>query len=62
LAFVRYPPVWLEPEELGYGSAVMQVNADGSCLGVVLRSSLDVAFFGVAWQPGPGRQAGRIEC
>jgi hypothetical protein len=62
LAFVRYLPEWLEPEELGYGSAVMQVNADGSCLGFVLRPSLDVAFFGVAWQPGPGREAGRIEC
>lgn len=62
LAFVRYPPEWLEPEGLGYGNAVMQVNADGSCLGFVLRPSLDVAFFGVAWQPGPGREAGRIEC
>lgn len=62
LAFVRYPPEWLEPEELGYGSAVMQVNADGSCLSFVLRPSLDVAFFGVSWQPGPDREAGRIEC
>lgn len=62
LAFVRYPPEWMEPEELGYGSAVMQVNADGSCLGFVLRPTLDVAFFGVSWQPGPGREAGRIEC
>jgi Tol biopolymer transport system component len=62
LAFVRYLPEWLEPEELGYGSAVMQVNADGSCLGFVLRPSLDIAFFGIAWQPGPGREAGRIEC
>lgn len=62
LAFVRYLPEWLEPDELGYGSAVMQVNADGSCLGFVLRPSFDVAFFGVAWQPGPGREAGRIEC
>ncbi len=62
LAFVRYLPERAEPEELGYGSAVMQVNADGSCLGFVLRPSLDVAFFGVAWQPGSGREAGRIEC
>lgn len=62
LAFVRYLPEWLEPEELGYGSAVMQVNADGSCLDFVLRPSFDVAFFGVSWQPGPGREAGRIEC
>jgi hypothetical protein len=35
----------VEPEELGYGSAVMQVNADGSCLGFILRPALDVAFF-----------------
>jgi Tol biopolymer transport system component len=62
LAFVRYLPERLEPEELGYGSAVMQVNADGSCLGFVLRPSLDVAFFGVSWQPDPEREAGRIEC
>lgn len=62
LAFVRYLPEWLEPEGLGYGSAVMQVNSDGSCLGFVLRPSLDVAYFGVAWQPGPGREAGRISC
>lgn len=62
LAFVRFLPEWAEPEELGYGSAVMQVNADGSCLGFVLHPLPDVALFGVAWQPGPGREAGRIEC
>jgi Tol biopolymer transport system component len=62
LAFVRYLPKWLEPDELGYGGAVMQVNADGSCLDFVLRPSFDVAFFGVAWQPGPDREAGRIPC
>jgi Tol biopolymer transport system component len=62
LAFVRYLPEWREPEELGYGSAVMQVNSDGSCLGVVLRPSPDVAYFGVAWQPGSGHEAGRIPC
>jgi Tol biopolymer transport system component len=62
LAFVRFLPEWAEPEELGYGSAVMQVNADRSCLGFVLRPSLEVALFGVAWQPGPDREAGRIDC
>lgn len=62
LAFVRDLPRWMEPEELGYGSAVMQVNPDGSCLGFVLRSSPDVAYFGVAWQPGGAREAGRISC
>lgn len=62
LAFVRFLPERYEPEGLGYGSAVLQVNADGSCLSPVLLSSLDAAFFGVAWQPGPGRGAGRIKC
>ncbi len=62
LAFVRYLPERLESEELGYGSAVMQVNSDGSCLGFVLRPSLDVAYFGVAWQPGRGREAGPVSC
>lgn len=62
LAFIRYPPERYEPDELGYGSAVLQVNADGSCLSLVLGPSLDTAFFGVAWQPGPGREAGRIPC
>lgn len=62
LAFVRYPPERHDPEGLGYGSSVLQVNADGSCLSPVLAPSLDTAFFGVAWQPGPGREAGRISC
>lgn len=62
LAFVRYPPERYDPEGLGYASAVLQVNADGSCLSPVLPPSLDTAFFGVAWQPGPGREAGRIVC
>jgi Tol biopolymer transport system component len=62
LAFVRYPPERYDPEGLGYTSAVLQVNADGSCLSVMLAPSLDTAFFGVAWQPGPGREAGRIPC
>jgi Tol biopolymer transport system component len=62
LAFIRYPPERYDPDELGYGSAVLQINADGSCLSPVLRPSFDTAFFGVAWQPGPGREAGRIPC
>jgi Tol biopolymer transport system component len=44
-------------------TSVMQINADGTCLTKILtsrsrRQSLD----GVAWQPGPGRGAGPIEC
>ncbi len=62
LAFIHYPPERYDPEGLGYGSSVLQVNADGSCLSPVLAPSPDTAFFGVAWQPGPGREAGRIPC
>ena len=62
LAFVRYRPVVTELDELGIGSAVMQVNSDGSCLRRVLAVSPTVGFYGAAWQPGPGRGAGRIRC
>ena len=62
LAFVHYLPERYEPDELGYGSAVLQVNADGSCLSPLLAPSFNRAFFGVAWQPGAGREAGRISC
>lgn len=43
------------------GNALMQVNADGSCRKRIL-SQPRVAFYGAAWQPGPGREAGPIAC
>jgi Tol biopolymer transport system component len=43
------------------GNALMQVNADGSCRKKIL-SQPRVAFYGAAWQPGPGREAGPIAC
>lgn len=43
------------------GNEIKEMNADGSCRGTVA-SSPKVAFYGVAWQPGPGRGSGRIEC
>lgn len=46
---------------LGAGTALMQVNADGTCQTKVL-SMPGISFSGPAWQPGPGRGAGRIEC
>jgi Tol biopolymer transport system component len=43
------------------GNAVMQVNADGTCLGTLL--SIERGYYGrAAWQPGPGREAGPIAC
>jgi Tol biopolymer transport system component len=62
LAFVRYRPEVTELDELGMGSALMQVNADGSCLRTVLRPSRETGLYGAAWQPGPGREAGRLSC
>jgi Tol biopolymer transport system component len=43
------------------GNVVMQVNADGSCLGRVFSTRRGV-IYGTAWQPGPGREAGPIAC
>lgn len=43
------------------GDKVMAINADGSCLRKVF-SDPEVVLYGAAWQPGPGREAGRIEC
>ncbi len=43
------------------GNAIAEVNADGSCKTTV-RSSPKVAYYGVAWEPGVGREARRIEC
>jgi len=42
-------------------NSLMQVNADGSCRKKIL-SRPALAFYGVAWQPGPGREAGPIIC
>jgi dipeptidyl aminopeptidase/acylaminoacyl peptidase len=63
LAFVRYLPEFAESEliEIGVGAAVMQMNADGTCPREILKPSV-VAIYGASWQPGPGREAGRISC
>jgi Tol biopolymer transport system component len=63
LAFVRYLPEPVENEfvEAGIGASVMQMNADGTCPREILKPSIE-AIYGAAWQPGPGREAGRIAC
>ncbi|MDX6625006.1 MAG: TolB protein [Solirubrobacterales bacterium] len=43
------------------GNALMQVNADGTCRKKIA-SRPSTAFYGVAWQPGVGREAGPIIC
>jgi TolB protein len=47
---------------LGGGEPLMPVNADGSCLGTLLRFEGEGHYEGVAWQPGSGRGAGPIAC
>lgn len=42
-------------------NSVVQINADGSCETEVLAQKRTV-FYAPAWQPGPGREAGRIKC
>jgi Tol biopolymer transport system component len=63
LAYNQYDAVAVHQEELffGFGDAIMEVNADGSCRTKVL-SIPSQALFGPRWQPGPGRDAGRIDC
>lgn len=47
--------------DFGFGDALMEINADGTCRTRIL-SNRRSSLFGSAWQPGPGREAGRIEC
>ncbi len=61
LAYVRYAAARTEAAAFGVGDALMQVNADGTCQSTVA-SSPRAAFYTPVWQPGPGREAGRIEC
>jgi TolB protein len=63
LALVRNLPELVENDliELGIGASVMQMNADGSCPREILKPSF-VGIYGAVWQPGSGREAGRITC
>lgn len=44
-----------------FGNEIREMNADGSCEKTVKRSP-KLAFYGVVWEPGEGRAAGRIAC
>jgi tricorn protease-like protein len=56
IAFARYRGFHYE-----WANSIVQINADGSCETEVLAQRRTV-FEGPAWQPGPGRGAGPIEC
>jgi dipeptidyl aminopeptidase/acylaminoacyl peptidase len=61
LAYVRLAPPLTERTALGSNDSVMEINVDGTCPTKVL-SAAGVAFLGVAWRPGVGREAGAIAC
>ncbi|HSS43076.1 MAG TPA: hypothetical protein VLK37_11085 [Solirubrobacterales bacterium] len=61
LAYVRLPANRSEEAIFGYRTPLMEINADGSCPTKVV-SAPGTYFFSPAWQPGPDRGAGRIEC
>jgi TolB protein len=60
LVFTRMPQDLLF-EPFGPGTAVIEVNTDGTCLRQLLFDRR-AGFYGAAWRPGPGREAGRIAC
>lgn len=49
------------PFQRGSTGTVMEMNADGTCARPIL-SKPGVTYFSPVWQPGPGRDAGRIRC
>ena len=57
IAFLRY-----RGRHFGMPNSVVQVNADGSCETVIFERRRRMSYGGPAWQPGPGREAGRIRC
>lgn len=56
IAFARFHSANIE-----WANSIVQVNADGTCETEILARRRTL-FFGPAWQPGPGREAGPIDC
>ena len=56
IAFVRFRYANFE-----WANSIAQINADGTCDTEVI-SHKRTWFYGPAWQPGPGRAAGPIDC
>jgi dipeptidyl aminopeptidase/acylaminoacyl peptidase len=61
LTYIRLPLARSEDAIFGNSNALMEINADGTCARRVQTPRLSL-YFSVAWQPGPGRGMGRIEC
>jgi Tol biopolymer transport system component len=61
LAYQRISVVGSADEGIGFTFALMEINADGSCPTTV-KPRPRTALLAPAWRPGPGREAGRIDC
>jgi Tol biopolymer transport system component len=58
IAYLEY-----EGESAGESAdAVKQINADGTCDSIVVPALKQTLVGPLAWQPGSGREAGRIFC
>lgn len=61
ISFMHSPVDEVGDRSAQYGNRLMAINADGTCLTRVFRDP-DLIVYGATWQPGPGREAGRIAC
>ncbi len=61
LAYSRTRVVENGYSDPGKGDALMAINADGTCLRKVY-TNRETTLYGATWQPGPGREAGPIDC
>ncbi len=57
IAFARF-----RRNQFEWANSIVQINADGTCEKEILPQKRRTVFFALAWQPGPGREAGRIRC
>lgn len=58
IAYIEYGHEFLGAD----GNAVEQINADGTCRTTAVAPLRHTFLYGPTWQPGPGREAGRIAC
>ena len=61
LLYVRYPAKLSLATLFGITASVIEINADGTCRQRLIFDP-DAVYLAAAWQPGPGREAGRISC
>ncbi len=61
LAFTQFPSKRTLEAFAGIGSAILEINQDGTCRHRLL-FTYGLSYTGAEWQPGPGRGAGRIAC